>query len=214
MNTTMPDETRERQLVERARNGDQPAFAEVFTALRERLLATIRARLSPEVRQRIDPEDVLQDTFVRALHSVKRFEWQGEDSFRRWLESVATHVALDAVRHHGRRKALQIDREPEAPGASPSKAMRREERFERLKKSMEALSPDYRTVLEFSRIEGLSVREVAERMSRSESAVKSLLLQATRQLKHAFGDTESLGLGGHGLEGTAGTEDTGGTDGR
>jgi RNA polymerase sigma-70 factor (ECF subfamily) len=157
---------------------------------------------------------VLQDTFVRALHSVERFEWQGEESFRRWLESVATHVALDAVRHHGRRKVLQIDREPEAPGGSPSKAMRRGERFERLKKSMAALSPDYRAVLQLSRIDGLSVREIAERMGRTESAIKNLLLRATRQLKRAFGDTESLSLGGHHLEPIGDPEDAGGTDGR
>src|SRR3990172_7071842 len=98
MYATMPDETRERQLVEQARNGDQRAFEEMFASLREGLLATIRSRLSPAARQTIDPEDVLQATFVRAIESTQRFEWRGEGSFRRWLQSIATHVTLDAVR--------------------------------------------------------------------------------------------------------------------
>ena len=150
---------------------------------------------------------MLQDTFVRAFHSLARFEWRGEDSLCRWLESIATHVALDEARHQGRRKLLQIDRDIKGPGPSPSKGIRRQERFERLRKSMETLSQDYQTVLKLSRMEGLPLKEVARRMDRSESAVKNLLLRATRQLKQSFGDTESLSLGnGH-------FEDTGEPDG-
>ncbi len=190
----MPDQTRVRDLVERARNGDPQAFAELFEHLRQHLLATIRRRLSPAIRQRVDPEDVLQDTFVRGLHSLSRFEWQGDDSFRRWIEAVATHVTLDVVRHQGRRKALRIDRDLEGDGAPPSRALRRQERRERLQNALRTLSPDHRTVLELSRMEGLSIREIADRMGRSESAVKNLLLRATRKLRESFGDTESLGL--------------------
>ena len=58
----------------------------------------------------------------------------------------------------------------------------------------DALSPDYRTVIQLARIEGLKVREIAKRMGRSESAVKNLLLRAMKQLRDTFPDTESLGL--------------------
>src|SRR3972149_8443102 len=150
MYALMPDETRERRLVEQARNGDHRAFEELFVSRRERLLAAIRSRLSPAARQTIGPEDVLQATFVRALQSKQRFEWQGEGSFRRWLESIATHVTLDAVRHQRRITVLRIDRDVKGDGASPSKAIRRRERLERLERSMETLSPDYRTVLRLS----------------------------------------------------------------
>ena len=190
----MPDDTRAREKVERARNGDSQAFAELFEPLRQQLLATIRRRLSPAIRQRIDPEDVLQDSFVRGLHSFSRFEWQGEDSLGRWLDTIATHVTLDVVRHHGRRKALRLDRDLEGDGAPPSRAMRRQERLERLQNSLKTLSPDHRTVLELSRMQELSIREIAERMRRTESAVKNLLLRATRKLRESFGDTASLGL--------------------
>ena len=63
-------------------------------------------------------------------------------------------------------------------------------------KALRTLSPDHQTVLELSRMQGQSIREIAERMERSESAVKNLLLRATRKLRLSFGDTESLGLDG------------------
>ena len=208
MYATMHDETRERQLVERARSGDQQAFEELFLSVRDRLLATIRSRLGSAARQGTDPEDVLQASFVRALHSMQRFEWRGDDSFRRWLESIAIHVTLDAVRHQGRRTVLRIDRDLKGDVSSPSKSIRRRERLDRLEVSMRALSPDYRTVLRLSRMDGLSIKEIANQMGRSESAVKNLLLRATKQLRQSFGDTESLNLGdGH-------FEDTRTTDGR
>ncbi len=138
---------------------------------------------------------------------MQRFEWCGDDSFRRWLESIAIHVTLDAVRHQGRRTVLRIDRDLKGDGSSPSKGIRRRERLDRLEASMKTLSPDYRTVLRLSRMDGLSIKEIANQMGRSESAVKNLLLRATKQLRQSFGDTESLNLGdGH-------FEDTGTADG-
>ena len=198
MYSTMPEETRERLLTEQARNGDQSAFDELFAGHRDRLLAVIGSRLGAATRQSIDPEDVAQATYVRALHSVPRFEWRGDGSFRRWLDSIAVHVALDAVRHQGRRTMLRIDRDVPGSGGSPSKGVRRQERLDRLEGSMKALSPDYQTVLRLSRMDGLSIREIANQMGRTEAAIKNLLLRATKQLRQSFGDTESLNLGdGH-----------------
>ena len=192
----------------RARSGDQQAFEELCLNLRERLLATIRSRLGAAARQGTDPEDVLQASLVRALRSMQRFEWRGDGSFRRWLESVAIHVTLDAVRHQGRRTVLRIDRDLPGDGASPSKGIRRQERLDRLEASMKSLSPDHRTVLRLARMDGLSIKDTAKQMGRSESAVHNLLLRATKQLRKSFGDTESLNLGDGRFE------DTGTTDGR
>ena len=45
-----------------------------------------------------------------------------------------------------------------------------------------------------SRIDGLRIKEIAERTGRSVDAVKQLLLRGLRSLKRNFGDTESLHL--------------------
>ncbi len=129
---------------------------------------------------------------------MQRFEWRGDGSFRRWLESIASHATLDVVRHQGRRTVLRIDREVPGDGVSPSKGIRRRERLDRLEVSMKALSPDYQTVLRLSRMDGLSTNAIAKQMGRSDSAVKNRLPRATKQLRQLFGDTESLSLGdGH-----------------
>lgn len=196
----MVDRDEHLQLIERARSGDREAFEALLSPLRESLLERIRLRTGPALRGKIEPDDVLQETQLRALRSIGKFRWQGEESFRAWLEGIAVNFILHSAKTHARRREFQIVRDPHAPAVTPSRQERRHERFDRLKKSIQALSPDHRTVIQLSRIEGLKVREIAERMGRSESAVKNLLFKATKKLRQSFGDTESLNLPDRHLE--------------
>ena len=58
---------------------------------------------------------------------------------------------------------------------SASKAAVRNERFDRLEKALEQLSDEHRRVILLSRIDGLSMKEIAARMERSPDAVMKLL---------------------------------------
>ncbi len=65
---------------------------------------------------------------------------------------------------------------------------------------MERLRPEERAALQLSRVEGLKVSEVARRLNKTESAVKSLITRSLRKLRESFGDTESLHLPNRGLD--------------
>ena len=88
----------------------------------------------------------------------------------------------------------QLEVDIAASGVSPSKAERRNERFDRFEAALKQLSPDYRQAILLARIEGLSIEEVARRMKRSPNAVSHILLRALRKLRETFGDTQSLNL--------------------
>ena len=64
----------------------------------------------------------------------------------------------------------------------------------RIEHGLENLTPDYRRVILLARVDGLTTREIAERMERTPNAVKHLLGRALRRLRSEFGDTESLHL--------------------
>lgn len=66
--------------VERARH-DPAAFAELYDAYFERVYGYVAAR----VGSRSDAEDVVAETFVRALDALGRFEYRGPGSFGAWL---------------------------------------------------------------------------------------------------------------------------------
>jgi RNA polymerase sigma-70 factor (ECF subfamily) len=181
-------------LVERARKGERPAFEELAALYQKRLGSVVFFRLGAAVQRKAEVEDILQETFLRAVGSIGRFEWKGEESFFSWLRSIAEHVILEVARREKREPSLLVDSGLAREETSVSRVLRREERFERLKEALGGLSPDHRRVILLAKVERLPLKEVARRMERSADAVTNLLARALGKLKDRFGDTESLHL--------------------
>ena len=183
-----------RVLVEDAKEGDRAAFDQLAGTYQDRLRSLVQSRIRAHGVQGVtDAQDVAQETLTRAFERIRRFQWKGEDSFYKWLGGIAERVILEAVRRQHRDPVLRLPDTP-AGAPSPSHDMRRRERFDRLKDALQQLSPDYRRVIELSRFDGLSIKIIAEEMNRTPEAVKKLLSRALKQIKHEFGDTESLSL--------------------
>lgn len=181
-------------LVGRAQRGDQRAFDELVEQYRDRLRSSFNGRIGAGLRKSVEVDDLVQETFLWAFKSIRTFEWQGENSFLRWLGGISHHVVLKAADRAKGQESAALTEEVPADDSSPSKVLARGERFDRLQAAVDTLSPDHREVIVLTRIEGLKVNEVARRMGRSPDAVKKLLRRALRKLREAFGDTESLHL--------------------
>ncbi len=181
-------------IVREAKDGSRTAFDRLVGIYGERLERFIGSRLGDALKGRIEVEDVLQDTLLRAFCSIGRLEWIDEKAFFSWLGSLAEHVIKSAVERRSRTAPLPIPFDVPASRVPPSKALRRKERFERLRDSLAALPPDHREVILLARIERLGFKEIGERMGRSADAAKMLLARALKGLKRGFGNTESLHL--------------------
>ncbi len=183
-----------RILIQKAQCGDRDAFAEIFDTYRHRLAGLIESRMGPGVRSSLEVDDVLQEAFARAFQSLDRFRWRDDESFIRWLGGIAENIILQHARAHTRRRKFQLTGDVPASGASPSRSLRRNERFERLQGALDALTPEQREIIRLLRIEGLKIREVAARTGRSAHAVKQLMLRGLRRLRANIRESESLHL--------------------
>ena len=98
--------------------------------------------------------------------------------------------------HRRNRSILSLDSAERAESAdpSPSRALGREERFDRLEQAIANLPEDYRDVVRLSRIEGLKTKEVAERLGKSTDSVKHLLARSIQMLRRNLEETGSLHL--------------------
>jgi RNA polymerase sigma-70 factor (ECF subfamily) len=187
-----PQETE--ALVRRAQHGDREAFDELVNVHARRLEALVHSRMGAHLKRVYEVDDVVQEVLVRSFAAMDRFRWEGDGSFMRWLGSIAEHVILKLAGRYEREHKLSILGDPPGTRVSPSRSLRREERFERLRQAVSALSPDHREVMLLARVEGLRIKEIARRMSRSPEATKQLLSRALQALRKSFGDTESLHL--------------------
>jgi RNA polymerase sigma-70 factor (ECF subfamily) len=171
-----------------------PAFEDQILRLRGRLSLWISLRMGPLLLARVAEEDVLQETLLEACRSYGAFREDGDDSFRRWLFSIAENRIKDlhkyhaAQRRHPRREAptdserAMLDRLT-AGVPTPSSNVRRKELVELLTGGISKLPEPEREVVQLRAIEDLSFREVAERTGRSEASAAALYAKALVALK-------------------------------
>jgi RNA polymerase sigma-70 factor (ECF subfamily) len=213
----LDSETSTVELIHKACEGDRRAFDLLAERLAPRLGAVVRSLAGAKLAAKIEAQDLLQETFLQAWRSLDRFRGKDEEEFWRWLTAVAHNVVLMQARKLGAKKRagaeVPLPEQGSSSGSlgqivdilrqsavSPSTALRRDERFDRLRKALGKLSPDHRKVIFLTHIRELNTAEVARRMDRSPEAISMLLYRALLKLKDAFGETDSVHLPERSLE--------------
>lgn len=166
-----PDEA---LLVERARRGDEDAFAALVRIGGPAALGAAR-------RITRDPalaEDAAQEAFLRAYRALD--DYRHESSFAAWIRKIAVRTAIDLVRR----------RRPEDPlgdnvlaGHSEEK---RHEDTDLLREALDTLSPLDREILLAREVEGAPDREVARRFAMTVTGVRVRMHRARKKLRARF----------------------------
>jgi len=130
-----------------------------------------------------DAEDAAQETFMRAYKSMHRFDLKRP--FSTWLLSIAAHYCIDQIRK-ARIKLISIEELsiPELPDRDLGveiKLSQKEER-EKIRILLEALSPTDRACVVMYYWHEFSYDEICDALSLSQSAVKSRLHRARREM--------------------------------
>ncbi len=194
---TGPEVGPSRAAIESATRGDPESIADLLRAYLPRLQRFVHLRLGEQLRHREDTVDIVQST-VRELLTEERFEWRGEVEFRAWLFSAALNKIRAKVRFHTadkRAMAREVAvttgselRQAEAMRdlATPSRVAMAREELQQLESAFARLTEAQREVLTLSRVVGLPHAVIAERLGKSEVAVRQLLVRAMAALGAAL----------------------------
>jgi RNA polymerase sigma factor (sigma-70 family) len=184
-----------KSLVERARQGDTDAYADLVrehqkVALRVAYLVTGDSS---------EAEDVIQEAFVKAYQTLSRFR-PGND-FRPWLIRIVTNEAKSrqlSTRRRGLREATW-GRRSLTGGAilTPENLVLASERHRYLLAALRQLPSEDQTIIAYRYLLELDEAEVAEVLGRPRGTVKSRLSRALRRLRDSLTDQqiEVLGIG-------------------
>jgi len=159
-----------------------------FEQHRERLLSVIYLRMGPNLRVRMDPEDVLQEVAIEAVNSWHTLS--DEQSAGAWLVTLArrkvARILRDqigvAARDPRRERTIKTELPLADRRSGPVTHADRKDRLELLEQAIQRLSEDHRDVILLMKIDGMSAKEVAEQMGRTENAVHLLLSRALKRL--------------------------------
>ena len=177
-------------LVVRAQGGDSEAREALLGQHLPGLEAFVRIRLGERLRARETSMDLVQSICGDVLGDLGAFEYQGPESFRRWLFRCAENKLRNRARFWSRERR-ELAREVEPSEAlspelrilsTPSRdAMAREE-LQRLEAALQRLPEDHREVILLARVVGLSHDEIAVELGRTPSATRTLLSRALARL--------------------------------
>jgi RNA polymerase sigma-70 factor, ECF subfamily len=183
--TTSINKDSDGALVAAAKRGDNQAFEELVLRHRQRVLA-VAQRIT---NNREDAEDVAQETFHKAF--LHLYAFQGKSRFSTWLTRIAINEAFMLLRR--RRSVFEVL--PESPdnaeswseafvdqSPDPEESYLRRERTKLLTGAINRLGSTIRTTILLRDIDERSVKETAQILGASITAVKARVFQGRRKL--------------------------------
>lgn len=173
-------------LLGRVARGDPAAFATLF----DRHSSAVLGLLVRMLGRRPEAEELLQDVFLQVWREAGRYRPEAA-SPRGWLLMMARSRALDRIRSRAARErreaTVERDRPPAAavaPGG-PERLERRERRA-RVTAALANLPAEQRQAIEHAFFDGLTHREVAERLGQPLGTVKSRILLGMKKLRETL----------------------------
>ncbi|MDA8428696.1 MAG: sigma-70 family RNA polymerase sigma factor [Geobacteraceae bacterium] len=167
-------------VIERIRNGDVDAFAQLVRKYHKNLLAFIyRLMRDPHLS-----EDIGQEVFLEVYKSLPRFDPEMGAPFSAWLYISARNRCVSELRKRGRSESVPLEDYHMITDAADSaeEALINHEGRQVLADSLEQLPEPFRTTM-FRSLQGASLNEIASQGGISMATVKSRLFRARERLK-------------------------------
>lgn len=194
MNALAPSLSSDGELVAATRAGVDQAFEELYRRYQRRIAAYVHRIVGDPGRA----EDVTQEAFLSALRRLRATD--SEIAFRPWIYEIARNASIDAYRRSSRAEEVPMDasdrlrsgdRQRLVGGASPDSAVLDKERLGQLRDALAELTENHHRILVLRELEGLSYREIAERMELTRPAVESTLFRARRRLEEEYSELDT-----------------------
>jgi len=170
------------QLIRSACNGDTAAFGALVRKYQVRLCTS----LTHICGSLDDAEDIAQEAFVQAYVKLRTFA--GGSAFYTWLYRIAVNAAIS--RRRKRREKTSVDSKREELGLEPQDGgemaedrLLREERAVAVRRALERLSDEHRTILVLREVDDCDYDEIAQILQLPVGTVRSRLHRARLQLK-------------------------------
>jgi len=188
---TVGDPT-DHQLVAAVRVGDDRAFERLYERYHRRIAAYIYGMVNDYARA----EDIAQDVFMSALRRMR--ETERPIAFKPWIYEIAKNACIDQFRRARRAEEVSYDAEEGlgaadygrlvTTGPTPDVAVDQKMSLDHLCGAFGGLSETHHEILVMRELEGLSYREIGERLGMSRPSVESTLFRARRRLTEEYSE--------------------------
>lgn len=181
------------QLVATTRRGDDRAFEELYARYQRRVTVYVVGMVKDHGRA----EDITQEIFVSALRRMRATE--RPIAFKPWIYEIARNACIDSFRRTRRTEEVSFDADEGAiareaglvSNETPDAAMHAKQQIDDLMGAFGGLSDSHHDILVMRELEGLSYREIGERLGLSRPSVESTLFRARKRLSEEYDELVS-----------------------
>ena len=184
------EEVTDNDLVARIRAGDDRAFEKLYTRYHRRIASYIQGMVHDHARA----EDIAQDVFMSALRRMR--DTDRPIAFKPWIYEIAKNACIDQFRRARRAEEVSMDADEGLGSAdygrlvsstpTPDVAHDHKQQIDHLKGAFGGLSETHHEILVMRELEGLSYREIGEKLGMTRPAVESTLFRARRRLTEEY----------------------------
>lgn len=172
------NESELRALMLAGSDGDANAYRSLLEKLSFQLRAYFKGKLNLIRRGDVEAEDLVQETLL-AIHT-RRHTYDSAQPFTAWVYAIARYKLIDYLR---RTKSSALD----VPADETEELIARDDRGQvesslDLDRLLTELPPKVKQVIQYMKLDGLSVSETASRSGMSESAVKVSVHRGLKKL--------------------------------
>lgn len=163
--------------------GDAAAYDRCLRGMAVALRSGVRRALARAGLGAAEAEDVVQETLL-AVH-LKRHTWDADRPIGPWLQAIARHKTIDAIRRRGGRNGVPLDDIVDSmPAPAEEPAIRETE----LTRALDRLPPGERAAVTAIAVDGASFTEAAQKLGTSEGALRVALHRGLARLSRTARD--------------------------
>lgn len=139
-----------------------------------------------------DVDDIVQETFLKAMGSYKQFKFKSDGELKSWLLTICRHLITDQMRSNKKMKTVSIEQNNiELFDNSDVEDMMdaeitHEKDIEKVKKELLKLKPAEQELIRLRVVEEMEFKEIAVALDTKEAAVKMRFYRAIIKLKEAL----------------------------
>ncbi len=155
-----------------------------FEALYERYVDKVYRKCLSFVKDKARAEDYSHDIFLKLIVRLGSFKETAK--FSTWLFSITYNYCMDQIRIEKKLAESDLDDEMEVAADEPEDMEQMNYEAKQLKKALESISPDERSILLMKYQDDFSIKEIADTFNLTESAVKMRLKRTKEKLKKFY----------------------------
>ncbi|TWT78937.1 RNA polymerase sigma factor [Planctomycetes bacterium CA13] len=202
------DSANQSELVDRIKKYDAEALASFIDVNRQQLMGFLKSITADRLLSVVELDDLVQEVSTAALTGLKTAPLDQYEPMQ-WIQQIARRRVVDAHRFHfdakrrdaGRQQSIHADEKQGSPSlgieqmlaasmTSPSAAYSRDVRMNRMQAAIEELTDEQKSAVRMRYADGLQTKQIAEKLGKTDVAVRVLLSRSMRQLEKRLDDVK------------------------